>query len=330
MNPIVVAIDAPLPPDIRARLLALSPALRLVDGTAAAAVREAEVLFFSGRAGFDPAQAPRLRWVQFNSAGIGGLAGTPLARSGVPVASASGAYSTPVAEMGLALLLALVKKLPTCLAFQASRVWPDTMLPYRGESLRGRVAGIIGYGSIGREMGRLVRALGMTVLACKRHPEVRAEKRFHLPGTGDPDGLIPEAWYGFDRVQAMLPRCDVLFVCLPAAPGTKRLLGREHLAALPPHALIVNIGRGTVFDEPALAECLREGRLAGAGLDVFAEEPLPAASPLWGLSNVVLSPHIASYTSHQATLAGEVLIENLRRDLAKEPLLNLVNFAEGY
>ena len=108
------------------------------------------------------------------------------------------------------------------------------------------------------------------------------------------------------------------------------MIGRRQLAALPPHAILVNIGRGTVFEESALIECLGEGRLAAAGLDVVAEEPLPASSPLWTFPNVLISPHIASYTVEQSALASEVLIENMRRDLAGKPLLNLVDFAAGY
>jgi phosphoglycerate dehydrogenase-like enzyme len=190
--------------------------------------------------------------------------------------------------------------------------------------------GIVGYGSIGREAARLLRAFGMRVLACKRHPAMRRENRFHLAGTGDPEGLIPEAWYGFDEIESMIRQSDVLLVTLPATAATRGLLKRRHLAALPPHALLVNVGRGTVIEEPALAELLREGRIAGAGLDVVAEEPLAAASPLWTLPNVIISPHIGSYTSEQAALASEAFIENMRRDLAGEPLLNIVDFAAGY
>ena len=325
----VVIIDGPLPAQQRARLEALSPTLRLVDGLTPAHLREAEVVFL-GDGKIDPAAAAKLRWVQFNSAGIGGLLGTALAASSIPVASASGAYSTTVAEMALALLLALIRKLPDCRALQERRVWTADVSPLCGQSCRGRTVGILGYGSIGREAARLLQALGMRVLACKRHPSERGENRFHLPGTGDPTGVIPEAWYGFDQVETMLRQTDVLLVTLPATSATRGLLQRRHLEALPRHALLISVGRGSVIEEAALADLLGQGRLAGAGLDVTAEEPLAATSPLWTLPHVVITPHIASYTVEQAALASEVFIENMRRDLAGEPLLNLVDFAAGY
>ncbi len=324
-----IALDAPLPPDSRARLTAVSPRVRVLDGVAPATLAQADVLYFAGRP-IDPALAPRLRWAQFTSAGIGSLTGTPLARSGLPVACASGAYSTTVAEMALALLLSLQRRLPRCAELQRARVWRGDMARIVGDSSRGRTVGIVGYGSIGREVARLTQALGMTVLACKRQPQVRAESHFRLEGTGDPEGRIPAAWYGLDRLPDMLARCDVVVVTLPGSPLTAKRLGRAELAALPAHAFLINVGRGSVIDESALLDALRAGRLAGAGLDVFAEEPLPPESPFWTEPGVILTPHIGSDTLSMPALAAEVLIENVRRDLAGQALLNVVNFDLGY
>jgi phosphoglycerate dehydrogenase-like enzyme len=327
--PCTLVIDAPLPPTSRQRLLDLSPRVRVLEGPTPANLAQADVLYFSGRP-VDPAHAPRLRWAQFTSAGIGSLTGTPLARSGLPVACASGAYSTTVAEMALALLLSLQRRLPRCGELQRARVWRGDMARIVGDSSRGRTVGIVGYGSIGREVARLTQALGMTVLACKRQPQVRAESHFRLEGTGDPEGRIPAAWYGLDRLADMLARCDAVVVTLPGSPLTAKRIGRAELAALPAHAFLINVGRGSVIDEPALLDALRSGRLAGAGLDVFAEEPLPPESPFWTEPGVILTPHIGSDTLSMAELAAEVLIENVRRDLAGEPLLNVVNFDLGY
>lgn len=307
------------------RLATLAPGARVVEGLDAEGLRKAEVVYL-GKGQCDPAAAPRLEWVQFNSAGVAPLLDTALARSGIPVLSASGAYSTPVAEMVVAVLLALLRRLPEFGNLQQRRTWKTLC----GDTCRGRTVGIVGYGSIGREAARLLRAFGMRVLACKRRPHERIDRRFHFPGTGDPGGALPEAWFGIDEIDRMLPQADVLLVTLPGTAGTTGLLDRRLLELLPSHARVINVGRGTVFAQTALTELLQEGRLAGAALDVFAEEPLPPDDPLWGLPNVIITPHIASYTSEQPVLAGEVFLENMRRHLIGEPLLNLVDFTAGY
>lgn len=327
---LVIAVDAPLPAESRARLAALSPRVRVVDGLDPSTLAMAEIVYL-GKGRVDPAAAPRLRWVQCNSAGIAAHAGTALARSGVPLASASGAYSTTVAEMAIALLLALQRRLLRCFELQQRREWRGDVSLLYGYSLRGRTMGIVGYGSIGRELARLAHALGMRVLAAKRRPHERHEHgRFILPGTGDPDGTIPEAWFGLGELRAMLPACDVLAIALPGTSHTAGAISRAELAALPRHALVLNVGRGAVLDETALMEALQAGRLAGAGLDVFDEEPLPPSHPLWTTPGVIISPHLGSTSVNQSELAAEVLIENVRRDLASEPLLNRVDFALGY
>jgi phosphoglycerate dehydrogenase-like enzyme len=183
----------------------------------------------------------------------------------------------------------------------------------------------VGYGSIGRQIGRLAQALGMNVLACKRRPDRHRDDSYLLPGTGDPEGQVPRAWFGHDRLPEMLAQCDVVVLAMPGIPTTTRLIGSAELAALPQHAWLVNVGRGSVLDEIALADALRACRLAGAALDVFTQEPLPPESPLWALDNVLVMPHIASWTTLQAHRAAGVLQENLRRDLAGEPILNVID-----
>jgi phosphoglycerate dehydrogenase-like enzyme len=325
----VIAIDAPLPDAARERLLALSPRVSVLDGTAPATLAQADVLYFWDQ---PPATAfmPRLRWAQFTNAGIGKIAHTALARSGVPVACASGAYSTTVAEMAMALLLSLQRRLPRCAELQREQIWRGDLTRVVGDASRGRTMGIVGYGSLGREVARLAQAFGMKILACKRRPDVHAETHFRLEGTGDPEGRIPAAWYGLDQLTDMFRRCDVVMITLPGSAHTVKCIGAAQLTALPPHAHLINVGRGTVLDEDALLDALRSGRLAGAGLDVFAVEPLPPGHPLWSDPRVILTPHIAPEAATMPQLSAEVLIENVRRDLAGEPLLNLVNFDLGY
>lgn len=189
---------------------------------------------------------------------------------------------------------------------------------------------MVGYGSIGREVARLAHAFGMRVLAVKRDPAHRADHGWRLPGTGDPDGVIPERYYAPHQLTEMLPQCDFVVLAVPMTGATRRLIGETELRARQPTACLVNVARGGVVDEPALIQALEEGWIAGAGLDVFSQEPLPADSPLWWLDNVILAPHVAGFTLDYDRWATDLFAENLRRYLAGEPLLNLVDRECGY
>jgi phosphoglycerate dehydrogenase-like enzyme len=327
-EPYVVVLDAPLPPDDAERARRLSPGIELVpvaDGGLAAAPLAGASVIYTTEAVFDPARAPRLRWVQLNTAAVNSILDRPITRTGVPIANVSGAYSTAVAECALAMLLAVTRRIPLACQFQAEVRWPDDYLPFQGEDLHGKTLTIVGYGSIGRQIARLAQAFGMTVLACKRHPAVRRDATYLIPGTGDPDGLLPAAWFGPDQLLDALRQADVAIITLPLTPETQGVIGKRELEALPPHAYLLSMGRGPVVDESALVDHLRAGKLAGAGLDVFAVEPLPSSSPLWHLPNVLILPHVASYTRLQSHQAAQVLLENLRRDLHGEPLVNVID-----
>lgn len=325
-----IVVDAPLPDDAAAAIRAalpgatLAPAPRNGRPIPRDLLAQAEVIYTEA-ADFDPADAPRLRWVQTNSASTQAVWGKPVMRSAVPVANVSGAYSAAVAECAMGMLLAVTRRLTMGVRWQLERRWPEDYDPWAGVDLYGRTMGIVGYGSIGRQIGRMAQAMGMTVLACKRRPERHGDDSYLLPGTGDPEGKIPRAWFGPDRLREMLGECHVVVLTMPGVPTTTRLIGRAELEALPQQAWLVNVGRGSVLDEEALAEALRAGRLAGAALDVFTQEPLPSESPLWALDNVLVMPHIASWTRLQAQRAAGVLQENLRRDLAGQPIVNAID-----
>lgn len=330
MKPTVVVTDLNMPAAKAERVRRL-PGVQLVAvpagelAGAKAALAEATVLY-TGGADFNPSDAPQLRWVQTNSAAVSHLLERPVLKAGIiPVANVSGAYSGAVAECTLAMLLAVTRRVPLACRFQAEQRWPDDYLPFQGVDLRNKTLGIVGYGSIGREVARLAQAFGMTVLASKRDPQARRDPHFCRAGTGDPEGLIPRAWFGIDHTAEMLGQSDVAVVALPHTPHTTRLVGRRELTALPRHAIFLSVGRGPVVDEEALVEVLRGGKIAAAALDVFAEEPLPAASPLWTMPNVLILPHIASWTDAQADSAAEVLIENLERHLSGRPLVNVID-----
>jgi len=323
----MIIVDAPVPKAQAEKVLSLSTKIELAQVPAFGQplpkdlLKEAEVIYTT-EADFDPADAPRLRWVQTNTAATNPIMHRPIMRGTIPVANVAGAYSVAVAECALGMLLALTRRIK--LGARAEK-WPEDFQPWQGEDLYGKTMGVVGYGSIGRQIARLANALGMTVLACKRRPDERRDDSYLLPGTGDPEGRIPKAWFSQSELREMLGQSDIAVLALPDVPTTQQLIGKAELAALPPHAYLVNVSRGAVVDEPVLIESLRAGAIAGAALDVFAEEPLPATSPFWKMPNVLVMPHIASWTDMQATRATEVLIENLCRDLAGEPLLNLID-----
>jgi phosphoglycerate dehydrogenase-like enzyme len=329
---IVVLIDddVPLPGEQAERICRLSSRIQLLHGITKDNLRSAHVIY-TAQAAFDPADALCLRWVQTPSVAVNHLQSAPIANSGIPIANVRGAYAIAVAECALGLMLTLMRRLHICRSMELQGQWPPDKSVVQGENCYGKTIGIIGYGSTGRHIARLTQALGMKVMACKRRVEIKPEGVvFGFPNVGDPEGRIPEAWFGPEQLDQMLKRIDVAVVTLPLTNATRGLIGRRELEALPSHAYLLNVGRGGVVDEPALIDALQAGRFAGAGLDVFASEPLPADSLLWKLSNVVILPHIASYTKDQVYLAAEVLIENLRRFLSKQSLVNLVDMTTGY
>lgn len=327
--PLVVLIDAPIPPIQLERVRQLSPQIEVIVGLTPEALSRAEVVYTS-KAEFSPASVPNLRWIQLDYSGVDHLAHTPWAGGGVPIATARGAYSPAIAELALGVILTLIRRLNVAHDFQAQGRWGEFSENLLGQLCYGKTMGIVGYGSIGRHLARIAQAMGMTILACKRNPEIRKDTSFALPNTGDPKGVIPTDWFGVDEIERMFSMTDVAVLALPLTQATRGLIGRQLLEALPAHALLINVGRGPVLDEAALIDMLATRRLACAGLDVFAAEPLSPDSPLWKMPQVIVTPHIAAHIRDHAHLAAEVLIENLMRDLARKPLLNLADLKRGY
>lgn len=271
-----------------------------------------------------------VEWVQFHWAGVDHVDFSRVPPH-VRLTTASGVHAVVLAEHTFALLLALRRRIPLMVFYQARHEWPKNRWSlFAAPLLRGQTMGILGYGSIGREVARLAQAFGMRVLAYKRNPEQRRDTGFTLPGVGDPDGSIPAAYYGPGRLHEMLGECDVVVNVLPATRETEKLLDAAAFAAMKPGAIFINIGRGKTVDEAALVDALRSGKLAGAGLDVFAQEPLPPQSPLWDLENVIISPHVGGFFPEYDDVCVELFRQNLERFLKGEPLLNEVDRATGY
>lgn len=277
------------------------------------------------------ARVPRLRWVQLHSAGINHLYAHPIWQSNVCVTTASGIHAVPIGEFVFALLLALARKLPLMTRLQARVEWPrDKWNLFLGTELRGKTLGIVGYGSIGREVARIAKhGLAMRVLVMTRSEE-RRDHGYHEPGVGDPEGTLPAAWFTREQLLELLAQSDCVLIAAPLTPETRGLIGARELRAMKPTAFLINIARGGIVNEDALARALQEHWIAGAALDVFEREPLPADSPLWRLDNVILAPHIAAATPHYDDRAVELFCENLRRYLRGDELLNRVNIQKGY
>jgi phosphoglycerate dehydrogenase-like enzyme len=325
--------------DLLDQLRAVSPTVRVVQATChnagevATALAEhprVEVLY-AFHVPPDVAElAPGLRWVQLHSAGADHVPDQPLMQSDVSVTTTSGIHATPIAEYVFASILAHRWQVPLWTRCQRAREWPSGRWKlYARPELRASSLGILGYGSIGREVGRLGRAFGMRVLALRRAPD-RADTGYSVGQTGDPDGTIPERFYPPEALYEMLAECDYVVVALPLTNTTVGFVGEAELRAMKPTAYLVNIARGPVVHEGALIQALREGWIGGAGLDVFENEPLPAGSPLWDMENALLSPHVAGFTPHYDERAVALFAENLARYLNGQPLLNLVDKKRGY
>lgn len=323
------------------RLRAVSPRLAIEqrpvrnrEELAAVLSPEVEVLY-SLVAPLSLERLPKLRWFQCRSAGMNAVIGTPLwSANQVALTTASGVHAITMAEYTLGMMIALARDFPGFLSFQRRACWP--MHPknhheqFPGRELRGATVLIVGYGSIGREIGRQCAALGMRVLAVKRDPSSRVDTGFVVPGTGDPQGAIPERIVGPAALDTVLPEAEFVVVSTALTPASAHLIGESRLRLMRADAFLINVGRGGIVDETALIRALRERWIAGAALDVFATEPLPADNPLWSLDNAILSPHVSGITPRYDDHLAGLFAENLRRYVAGEPLLNLVDRSLGY
>ena len=280
----------------------------------------------------NPNQAPHLRWIQFHYAGIDFAIDSPVLRKNDLVATTlSGAAAPQIAEFALMMMLALGHRLPDLNANQQKAEWPrDRWDRFSPLELRGATVGLVGYGSISREIARLLQPLKATVLAAKRdvmHPQ---DTGYTPEGIGDPEGNLFSRLYPIQALKSMLKECDFVVVAVPLSPLTRGLLGAEELAAMQPTAFLIDFSRGGIVDQAALTDLLVNKKLAGAALDVFPEEPLPQSNQLWRFPNVILTPHIGGVSLRYMDRAAELFAENLRRYVEGEPLYNKFDVERGY
>jgi len=317
------------------RLRAVSPTLAVTCAEADRADYSKIDVLYTGMPPRDLARASALKWVQLHMAGVNALHDHPLyTSSALPLTTTSGVHAATIAEYALTVLLALAHRVPRMVEWQGRGGWPpdaERWPLFVPTEVRGARLGIIGYGSIGRELARMATtALGMRVVALKRTPAQRVDPDYCPPGTGDPEGLLPERWLGPDGLPELLEQSDVVVLAAPLTDQTRGMIGAAELGRMKPSAYFINVGRGASVDEAALVHALRERRIAGAAIDVFTEEPPAAGHPLYACDNAIVSPHVSGFLPSYDDRCAELFAENLRRWLAGAPLLNRVDRARGY
>jgi len=281
-------------------------------------LRDAEILFTLSLRPPQFALAQKLRWIHTPSAAVHQLLFPELVNSDVIMTNSGEVHGPVVAEHVIALIFALAKKIPQAVILQQGRVWGQQQIcDARPSEIAGATLGLIGVGSIGRRVAKMAFALGMRVIAVREH----AEK-------GRPNGV--EAIFAPAALDELLKQSDYVVLAAPLMPATQGLINAARLAVMKPGAFLINVGRGPQVDESALAEALRSRRIAGAALDVFDKEPLPADSPLWDIDNLLITPHTAGLTEKLWYRHYELFSDNLRRYLAREPLRFVVDKRKGY
>jgi len=325
-----VLVNTPIGDQLLQQITDVSPRIRLSNvyelaraeqkadftgkGELDALLAEAEVIYGFRFPRSMIVRAPRLKWVQVMSAGVDRFLDDEFRQSSVMMTNVSGIHATPIGELVLELMLMFAKQAPLCFQLKQDKQWQRFMPTV----LRDKMVGIVGLGSIGREVARLAKAFGMRVVATRRSAKQVARARYV-------DMLLPR-----EQLTRLLSESDFVVLSLPFTSETNQLIGEKELRTMKPTAYLINIARGSIVDEEVLIRALDEHWIAGAGLDVFATEPLHPDSRLWELPNVIFSPHIAGGMEDYNVRATELFCENLRRYLSGKNLLNVINKKTGY
>lgn len=336
-----VVLAYKLDPQLVQRVQAVSPRLHVLDAgdlvyrerrlrregklEEAAALRpsidefllQADVLFSWGLPADLPQRAPRLDWVQVPFHGADNLLTPDVVASPIRIATAQGLLGWTMAEHVLGQMIYFSRRFHIAQQLQRNHKWDSRAS--RPSELRGQTVGILGYGDIAKNLVQMVKAQGVRCLVVRRS--------------------IVEPTPGFDAVDQFLPPfslddvmrvSDFLVLAAPRTPETDGMVSAQLLGLMKPTAYLINVGRGSLVDEDALIQALQEGRLAGAGLDVFRTEPLPEESALWDMPNVLITPHNSGPSEIYMSESMDILCDNLRRYLANEPLLNIVDKERWY
>ncbi|TLS35970.1 D-2-hydroxyacid dehydrogenase [Pseudalkalibacillus caeni] len=256
----------------------------------------------------------KLRWLQTWSAGVNSIPLEKFEQNDVYVTSANGVHSYPISETIFALMLGLTRKIDTYVRNQAAKTWHHSNLKLE---IHGKTLGLIGVGAIGRETAKIAKAFDMTVLGVRN--------------SGNPAENVDEMFTP-EELHSILPRCDYVVVTVPLTEKTQHLFGAGEFNLMKESSFFINIGRGRIVVEEDLIAALKDNKIAGAGLDVFEQEPLPEESPLWKMEKVIITPHTAGSTEHyNKRVIEDIFIPNLKNYLkGEEPSVNLVDFSKGY
>jgi phosphoglycerate dehydrogenase-like enzyme len=260
------------------------------------------------------ARSPGLKWVQMTSAGVDRSLDEDLRDSPVIMTNVRGMHAATMSEFVMGEMLMFAKGAQRCFQQKQGKQWK----PFMVSTLHSKTVGIVGLGSIGREIARLAKAFGMRVLGVRRSAGKAKSGRYV-------DEYFPRS-----QLRKLLAESDFVVLILPLTSETNKIIGEDELNSMKTTAYLINVARGNVVDEQALIEALENNRIAGAGLDVFATEPLPATSRLWDMPNVIFSPHIAGGMEGYTERATDIFCENLRRYLSGQKLLKVVNKQKGY
>jgi phosphoglycerate dehydrogenase-like enzyme len=280
----------------------------------------------------DPLLVPNLKWIQFHYAGIDFAATAPiLHKPRLKVTTLSGVPALPMGEYALLMILSLGHRAIELREYQDQSLWPenrfDVLAP---KELRYSTVGIIGYGSSGRQIARLVKSFGGRVLTAKQNPAQRKDNGYYKKGTGDPTGRFADQMFAVTQLRDMLSQCDFVVVSVPLTSATRNLISRDEMSAMKPGAYLIDISRGSVVDHDALYAALESGQIAGAALDVFPREPLPTDERIWSHPNVIVTPHLSGYSPYYWQDAIHLFQENISRYLLGKPLLNRFDVKRGY
>jgi phosphoglycerate dehydrogenase-like enzyme len=266
------------------------------------------------------AHVKRLKWIHSPAAAVHQFLFPELVKSDVILTNAREVHGPVVAEHVMALVFALAKRIPQSVLFQQKHIWGQEILweeHVAPAEVAGATLGLVGLGSIGRNVARRASALGMEVICVREHADSEKPESVHE--------VLPSS-----KLDQMLGRADYVVLAAPVTAATRGMIGREQLSQMKSESYLINVGRGPLVDEPALIEALRERKIAGAALDVFDREPLPSDSPFWDLDNLLITPHTAGMTTKLWERHYTLFSENLHRFLKDETLLAIVDKKRGY
>jgi len=335
MNPLKLLIDVPvedaalkeLQSSDRFSVDVITPAAEVGRPLEASRIADADVLFCT----IPPTnfvEMRKVKWVQVASTGYTQLFGLDLPARGIRATNCRGCFDVPIAEWNIAMMVNLARDLRQLIRNQDASIWDRSAVFQR--EIRGLTVGLWGYGGIGRETARLARQLGLRVHVMVRDKVGPRGDVYAVPGTGDPDGLLPHRVFRTGQEKEFLRELDFLVIGLPLTKATDGLIGESELQALPPRAWVLNPARGPIIQQAALLRALREKWIAGAALDTHYQYPMPSDHPLWKFPNVIFTPHISgsSLSPNFRTRLWDIFSINAKRFAQGELLMNELTAAQ--